>query len=242
MTHFKLSVKSKPVLFFLSSFKRIISSEVLEKKMSDIQQFSQEDMEIVAEKTLYKGFFTLKQIQFKHKLFAGGESEIVTRELLIKGAASAVIAYDPKADSVVLVEQVRIGAAYHPEPMRSPWLLELIAGMVEKDEKPEEVALRESKEEAGITVKNLTHCLSVWDSPGGTVERLYLFVGKVDSTQAKGIHGLADENEDIRVHVVKREQAYQWMCEGKIDNGIAVIGLQWLQLNYAQLQKRWLRN
>ena len=242
MTHFKLSVKSKPILFFLSSFKRIISSEVLEKKMSDIQQFSQEDMESVAEKTLYKGFFTLKQIQFKHKLFAGGESEIVTRELLIKGAASAVIAYDPKADSVVLVEQVRIGAAYHPEPMRSPWLLELIAGMVEKDEKPEEVALRESKEEAGITVKNLTHCLSVWDSPGGTVERLHLFVGKVDSTQAKGIHGLADENEDIRVHVVKREQAYQWMCEGKIDNGIAVIGLQWLQLNYAQLQKRWLRN
>ena len=242
MTHFKLSVKSKPILFFLSSFKRIISGEVLEKKMSDIQQFSQEDMEIVAEKTLYKGFFTLKQIQFKHKLFAGGESEIVTRELLIKGAASAVIAYDPKADSVVLVEQVRIGAAYHPEPMRSPWLLELIAGMVEKDEKPEEVALRESKEEAGITVKNLTHCLSVWDSPGGTVERLHLFVGKVDSTQAKGIHGLADENEDIRVHVVKREQAYQWMCEGKIDNGIAVIGLQWLQLNYAQLQKRWLRN
>lgn len=242
MTHFKLSVKSKPILFFLSSFKRIISGEVLEKKMSDIQQFSQEDMEIVAEKTLYKGFFTLKQIQFKHKLFAGGESEIVTRELLIKGAASAVIAYDPKADSVVLVEQVRIGAAYHPEPMRSPWLLELIAGMVEKDEKPEEVALRESKEEAGITVKNLTHCLSVWDSPGGTVERLHLFVGKVDSSQAKGIHGLADENEDIRVHVVKREQAYQWMCEGKIDNGIAVIGLQWLQLNYAQLQKRWLRN
>ena len=242
MTHFKLSVKSKPILFFLSSFKRIISSEVLEKKMSDIQQFSQEDMEIVAEKTLYKGFFTLKQIQFKHKLFAGGESGIVTRELLVKGAASAVIAYDPKADSVVLVEQVRIGAAYHPEPMRSPWLLELIAGMVEKDEKPEEVALRESKEEAGITVKNLTHCLSVWDSPGGTVERLHLFVGKVDSTQAKGIHGLADENEDIRVHVVKREQAYQWMCEGKIDNGIAVIGLQWLQLNYAQLQKRWLRN
>ena len=242
MTHFKLSVKSNPVLFFLSSFKRIISSEVLEKKMSDIQQFSQEDMEIVAEKTLYKGFFTLKQIQFKHKLFAGGESGIVTRELLIKGAASAVIAYDPKADSVVLVEQVRIGAAYHPEPMHSPWLLELIAGMVEKDEKPEEVALRESKEEAGITVKNLTHCLSVWDSPGGTVERLHLFVGKVDSTQAKGIHGLADENEDIRVHVVKREQAYQWMCEGKIDNGIAVIGLQWLQLNYAQLQKRWLRN
>ncbi|HHE9992627.1 TPA: ADP-ribose diphosphatase [Haemophilus influenzae] len=207
--------------------------------MSEIQHFSQQDIEILGEQTLYEGFFTLKQIQFKHKLFAGGQSGVVTRELLIKGAASAVIAYDPKEDSVILVEQVRIGAAYHPESNRSPWLLELIAGMVEKGEKPEEVALRESEEEAGIQVKNLTHCLSVWDSPGGIVERIHLFVGEVDSSQAKGIHGLAEENEDIRVQVVKREQAYQWMCEGKIDNGIAVIGLQWLQLNYAQLQQSW---
>ena len=203
--------------------------------MSEIQHFSQQDIEILGEQTLYEGFFTLKRIQFKHKLFAGSESGVVTRELLIKGAASAVIAYDPKEDSVILVEQVRIGAAYN----RSPWLLELIAGMVEKGEKPEEVALRESEEEAGIQVRNLTHCLSVWDSPGGTVERIHLFAGEVDSSQAKGIHGLAEENEDIRVHVVKREQAYQWMCEGKIDNGIAVIGLQWLQLNYAQLQQSW---
>ena len=217
----------------------MILRAVLEKKMSEIQHFSQQDIEILGEQTLYEGFFTLKRIQFKHKLFAGGESGVVTRELLIKGAASAVIAYDPKEDSVILVEQVRIGAAYYPESHRSPWLLELIAGMVEKGEKPEEVALRESEEEAGIQVKNLTHCLSVWDSPGGTLERIHLFAGEVDSSQAKGIHGLAEENEDIRVHVVKREQAYQWMCEGKIDNGIAVIGLQWLQLNYAQLQQSW---
>ena len=217
----------------------MILRAVLEKKMSEIQHFSQQDIEILGEQTLYEGFFTLKRIQFKHKLFAGGESGVVTRELLIKGAASAVIAYDPKEDSVILVEQVRIGAAYHSESHCSPWLLELIAGMVEKGEKPEEVALRESEEEAGIQVKNLTHCLSVWDSPGGTLERIHLFAGEVDSSQAKGIHGLAEENEDIRVHVVKREQAYQWMCEGKIDNGIAVIGLQWLQLNYAQLQQSW---
>lgn len=210
--------------------------------MSEIQHFSQQDIEILGEQTLYEGFFTLKQIQFKHKLFAGGQSGVVTRELLIKGAASAVIAYDPKEDSVILVEQVRIGAAYHPESNRSPWLLELIAGMVEKGEKPEDVALRESEEEAGIQVKNLTHCLTVWDSPGGIVERIHLFAGEVDSAQAKGIHGLAEENEDIKVHVVKREQAYQWMCEGKIDNGIAVIGLQWLQLNYAQLQQSWKRS
>ncbi|HHF7260428.1 TPA: NUDIX domain-containing protein [Haemophilus influenzae] len=154
--------------------------------MSEIQHFSQQDIEILGEQTLYEGFFTLKQIQFKHKLFAGGQSGVVTRELLIKGAASAVIAYDPKEDSVILVEQVRIGAAYHPESNRSPWLLELIAGMVEKGEKPEEVALRESEEEAGIQVKNLTHCLSVWDSPGGIVERITARIGEVMQLRPKG--------------------------------------------------------
>ncbi|GJH41998.1 ADP-ribose diphosphatase [Pasteurella canis] len=204
----------------------------------DIQQFTQQDIEILKEETLYKGFFELKRVQFQHKLFAGGDSGVVTRELLVKGAASAVIAYDPQQDSVILVEQVRIGA-YQPNSSQSPWLLELIAGMVEKGEQPEEVALRESKEEAGVEISNLQHCLSVWDSPGGVVERIHLFVGEVDSSQARGIHGLAEENEDIRVHVVSREKAYQWVNEGKIDNGIAVLGLQWLQLNYQRLQHQW---
>lgn len=201
----------------------------------DIQQFTQQDIEILKEECLYKGFFELKKIQFKHKLFAGGYSGVVTRELLYKGAASAVIAYDPIKDTVILVEQVRIGA-YQPESNQSPWLLELIAGMVEEGEQPAEVALRESEEEAGVKVTDLQHCLSVWDSPGGVVEKIHLFVGKVDSSQAMGIHGLAEENEDIRVHVVSRETAYQWVCEGKINNSIAVMGLQWLQLNYLKLQ------
>ncbi|HDR1344019.1 TPA: ADP-ribose diphosphatase [Pasteurella multocida] len=200
----------------------------------EIQQFRQQDIDILKEETLYQGFFQLKKIQFKHKLFAGGYSGVVTRELLVKGAASAVIAYDPIKDAVVLVEQVRIGA-YQPDSAQSPWLLELIAGMVEEGEKPEEVALRESEEEAGVQVQDLQHCLSVWDSPGGVLERIHLFVGKVDSTTVKGLHGLSEENEDIRVHVVSREQAYQWVNEGKIDNSIAVLGLQWLQLNYKTL-------
>ena len=207
--------------------------------MSQFQQFTQQDIEILQEETLYQGFFKLSCVQFKHKLFAGGMSGVVTRELLVKGAASAVIAYDPVRDNVVLVEQVRIGA-YDPSLESSPWLLELIAGMVEKGEQPAEVALRESQEEAGVQVENLQHCLSVWDSPGGTVERIHLFAGKVDSSQAKGLHGLAEEHEDIRVHVVSRETAYEWLCAGKIDNSIAVIGLQWLQLNYQKLQAQWL--
>lgn len=200
--------------------------------------FNQQDIEILQRETVYDGFFTMQKIRFRHKLFAGGMSGIVTRELLMKGQASAVIAYDAVRDAVVLVEQVRIGA-YSPQSAQSPWLLELIAGMVEEGETPENVALREAQEEAGIEVRHLTHCLSFWDSPGGVSERIHIFAGEVDSATAQGLHGLADENEDIRVHVVERETAYQWVCEGKIDNGIAVTGLLWLQLNYTKLQQQW---
>ena len=207
--------------------------------MYQFQQFTQKDIEILKNETIYQGFFKLNKVQFKHKLFAGGWSGTVTRELLIKGAASAMVAYDPVLDNVVLVEQVRIGA-YDPTSTQSPWLLELIAGMVEEGETSESVALRESEEEAGAKISHMQHCLSVWDSPGGVLERIHVFVGKVDSTTVGGLHGLAEENEDIRVHVVSRETAYQWLCEGKIDNGIAVIGLQWLELNYRKLKEQWL--
>ncbi|MDG2947559.1 ADP-ribose diphosphatase [Bisgaard Taxon 10/6] len=207
--------------------------------MADIQQFSQNDIEILNEEPLYDGFFQLKRVHFRHKLFAGGMSGEVVRELLVKGAASAVIAYDPERDAVILVEQVRIGA-YNPALSGSPWLLELIAGMVEEGEMPQEVAVRESQEEAGVEVTSLTHALSVWDSPGGTVERIHLFAGKVDSSKAKGLHGLAEEHEDIKVHVVARETAYEWAERGKVDNSIAVLGLLWLQLNYKKLQQAWL--
>ncbi|MGV6987585.1 ADP-ribose diphosphatase [Testudinibacter sp. P80/BLE/0925] len=204
-----------------------------------IEHFSAADLEIQQQDLVYDGFFKLYKIQFRHKLFAGGYSGTVTRELLYKGAASAVIAYDPLRDQVVLVEQVRIGA-YVAESNQSPWLLELIAGMVEENEQPLAVAHREAQEEAGVIIQQMLPALSVWDSPGGVFERIHLFAGKVDTAQAGGLHGLAEEHEDIKVHVVSREQAYQWVENGQIDNSIAVIGLQWLQLNYQRLQKQWL--
>ena len=43
-----------------------------------------------------------------------------------------------------------------------------------------------------------------------------MLVGEVDASVAQGCHGLEDENEDILVHVVSREQAYRWVEEGKL--------------------------
>ncbi|KLU18406.1 ADP-ribose pyrophosphatase, partial [Proteus mirabilis] len=146
------------------------------------------------------------------------------------------LAYDPKRDEVVLIEQIRIPAY---ETSETPWLLEVVAGMVEEGESPEDVVRREAQEEAGVVVGRCEPIVSYLSSPGGTSERMHVYVGEVDATTAKGIHGLACENEDIRVHVVSREQAYRWVEEGVIDNAASVIALQWLQLHHIALRERW---
>lgn len=194
------------------------------------------DVEIIARETLYSGFFSLDLYRFRHRLFNGEMSGEVRREILERGHAAVLLPYDPVRDEVVLIEQIRI-AAYDTSP--SPWLLELVAGMIEEDESVEDVARREAVEEAGLEVGRTKPVLSYLASPGGTSERLSILVGEVDATTAQGIHGLVDENEDIRVHVVSREQAYQLVEEGLIDNAASVIALQWLQLHYEKLRNEW---
>ncbi|NIF60209.1 ADP-ribose diphosphatase [Enterobacter sp. Ap-916] len=198
--------------------------------------FAKKDVEIIARETLYRGFFSLDLYRFRHRLFNGEMSGEVRREIFERGHAAVLLPYDPVRDEVVLIEQIRIAAW---DTSETPWLLEMIAGMIEEGESVEDVARREAVEEAGLAVGRTKPVLSYLASPGGTSERLSILVGEVDATQAKGIHGLVEENEDIRVHVVSREQAYQCVEEGSIDNAATVIALQWLQLHYEQLRKEW---
>ncbi|GKW08254.1 ADP-ribose diphosphatase [Pectobacterium carotovorum] len=198
--------------------------------------FTKDDVEIIARETLYDGFFSLERYRFRHRLFNGGMSGEVSREILERGHAVVLLPYDPVRDEVVLIEQIRI-AAY--DTSASPWLFELVAGMIELGESHEEVARREAEEEAGLRVGRCRPIINYLASPGGTSERLAVLVGEVDTRTAKGIHGLAEENEDIRVHVVSRKQSYQWVEEGIVDNAASVIALQWLALHHEELKREW---
>ncbi|WP_318437218.1 ADP-ribose diphosphatase [Photobacterium leiognathi] len=199
------------------------------------QSFGMEDVDILAKETVYQGFFKMVKYRFRHQLFAGGWSGEISREMFERGHAAALLPYDPITDDVVLIEQFRVGAM---AAGCEPWQLEIVAGMIDhQDESAEDVVKREAVEEAGLTVAELEKVTRYLSSSGGCSEMLDIFVGTVDSTQAGGIHGLAEESEDIRVHVVSREQAYEWVESGKIENAASIIALQWLQLNYSRLQK-----
>ena len=198
--------------------------------------FTSNDVEITDIKPVYRGFFTMNQYQFKHKCFNGEWSDTVTREIFERGHAVGVLPYDPELQEFVLIEQVRIGAL---ATSSSPWLIEIIAGMIDEGETPEAVCHRESMEEAGITLDKLTKALSYLSSPGGTTERLHIFIAKTDASQAHGVHGLESESEDIKVHRIKENTALEWLENGHIDNAAAVIALQWFFMHKTLLLEHW---
>ncbi|MER0343025.1 ADP-ribose diphosphatase [Vibrio vulnificus] len=198
--------------------------------------FTPEDVEVLSKEPLFQGFFKMIKYRFRHKLFAGGWSNVIEREMFERGHAAAMLPYDPIRDQVVLIEQIRVGALEH----QHPWQLEIVAGMIDRDESADDVVRREAQEEAGLEVGQLVSVVSYYPSAGGCSEKLDVFIGEVDASKAHGIHGLDYEDEDIRVHVMIREQAYDLVKQGKIENGASIIALQWLELNHLQLKSQWL--
>lgn len=155
------------------------------------------------------------------------------REVHHRRDAVGVLLYDPARDALVLVEQFRAGAFDDPV---SPWKLELVAGLVEQDESLEEVARREALEESGCVVGPLTLMHTYYPSPGACNERVTLFCGLVDTQGMGGIHGLDEEHEDIRVHVVSFPTAWELLIQGRLDNAMCLIGLHWLAGQRASLR------
>ena len=189
---------------------------------------------ILEEKVLHKGFFSMTSITLKHTLYKGGWSQPITREVFQRGNCVAVLLYDPLRDEVVIIEQFRAGAMQMPE---QAWLLEIVAGAIEPGETAEEVAYRESVEEAGCEIKQLIKINDFFTSPGGTSELLTLFYGKVDTSGIGGIHGLDHEDEDIFVTTMKFDDVYKLLLDGKILSAIPIIAIQWLFINRDKLRQ-----
>ena len=193
-------------------------------------------IEVDQRETLFDSFLRVDKLKLRHSLFAGGWSELMTRELILRPRAVGVLLFDPAQQQVVLVRQIRVGML---DEGQNPWLLELVAGMVESGEEPIEVAARESLEEANTKPQDLLQICEYYNSPGISNERITLFCGRVDATQAGGIFGLDAEHEDIEVVVLSLADALAKVASGEINNAMSIIALQWLQLNQPMLEESW---
>ena len=193
-------------------------------------------VEIVENENLYQGFLGINRFHVRHSLFAGGCSRVIVRERVESFQAASVLLYDPLLDRVVMIEQFRIGAIDDPG---GAWILEVIGGVIDPGETPEQVARREAEEEAGCRVGRLLPICNFMVSPGFSTERIFLFCGEVDATSAGGIHGRAQEGEDIRVDVLSSEELIGELYGGRINCTSAIIAVQWFAMNRERLQREW---
>lgn len=194
------------------------------------------DIHILECKTVFQGYFRVDQYRLKHKLFNGGWSSEIQREVFERGHAVSLLPYDPIRDEVVLLEQFRPGALASGS---EPWLIECVAGIMEPGESPEAVARREAMEETGLTISNLMHMHSMFVSPGAVSERVELFIGRIDAANAGGFYGLCEEQEDIRVFVQSYDDAIDLLNRGMIVNCHTILSIQWLALNRNNVRKQW---
>lgn len=189
------------------------------------------DWTLINKKIVYKGFLSIEEYELQHELYQGGQSSVLKRQLMERGHAVAVLLFDPVLDNVILIQQFRIGAKDDP----SPWLTELVAGMIDEGETAEYVAKRESVEEAGVEISNCREIMTYYASPGGCTERITLYYAEADSRAAGGVHGLDSENEDINVLVLSYDDAMAQLNSGIINSATPIIALQWLQLHHHEL-------
>ncbi|MEA4838965.1 MAG: NUDIX domain-containing protein [Rhodospirillaceae bacterium] len=194
------------------------------------------DVDIIEKKTVFQGYFRIDRYRLRHRTYAGGWTGIMTREIFERGHAVGILLYDPDADMVGLIEQFRPGAL---AAGWEPWLIEVVAGIIEEDESPENVAIRECQEESGTDPIDLIPVCRYLATPGGSSETLQLYCGRIDIRTLSGTHGLVEENEDIRTLAVPAAEAIGWLAQGRIVNATAIIALQWLALNREELRKRW---
>lgn len=198
------------------------------------KKFTRSDFQLIQREEVFLGFFKMVRLTLRHKLFSGGWSKPIVRELFERGHCVGVLLYDPVNQLVGLTEQFRVGALEHTE---SPWLHEIVAGMVEEGETLEDVARREVQEEAGIADMELVTICDYWVSPGGTSERMHLYCALSDLQDCGGIFGLDHESEDIRLNVVSEATALDWLDQGLCNNAATTIALMWLRANRCSLGK-----
>ena len=183
---------------------------------------------IVSKKNLYDGFFKMSEIVLKYKKYDGTWTNSISRELFGGVQVSAVLPYDPLKKEIILIQQFRPGTI---SKNLDNYLIEIVAGIIDEGENPEDAAKRECFEETGCVIKKLIPIQGYFPAPGSSESFYHLFLGETETFSGTRIMGLENENEDIKVQSFKSSKVREIMQKGKILNGLTLIALQWFFLN-----------
>jgi len=198
---------------------------------------SHPDIEFFGSEITHSRHLQVEIVHFRHRGFSGEWSEKWAFDVVRRGAAVAILLYDPERDRVVLIQQFRLAALLAG---CSPWQIEPVGGMVDSGETPTEAAIRETGEESGLgLIGEPVPIQRYLPSPSAFDECLHLFCGRVDSSVAAGLHGRADEYERIAVVVKPLAEIERMVDAGAVESCHTLVSLQWLLRNRDRLRRLW---
>lgn len=194
--------------------------------------------EMVSRTRVHDGFLKLDICEVRQALFDGGTSPVLRREVLVAHKAVAALCYDPERDDVVMIEQARLPAELAGF---AGIQTEIVAGLIDPGEMPEDVVRREVKEESGLDVIGtpilVAHALS---TPGHSTEQVWVYCARVVAPDTTGYFGLLEEHEDIRTLIVPFKEFTQWLANGRVTHGFALMAGFWLMAHRDQVRAAWL--
>ena len=200
-------------------------------KILEHASYNNNDFEIKSREFLYTGFIRVEKISLRHRLFNQTEySKLIQRELIQRKQAAGVLIYNDQQQRFALIEQFRVGAI---DDAVSPWQLEIIAGVLDGDESPEHCIRRESLEESGCEIENLTHLYSFYPSAGACDEIFHLYVAEAQLPEQGGIFGMPDEGENIQLHILSYQDLSALLASDRLRNAPVIMALQWLKQHIA---------
>ncbi len=178
---------------------------------------------------LSNDWYVLKKTTFDYRL-RNGVWSTQKRETYDRGNGATILLYNIDQKTVVLTRQFRFPAYVNGH---DGMLIEACAGLLDKDN-PEECIKRETEEETGYRVTQVTKVFEAFMSPGSVTEKLYFFVAEYEPTSRVALGGGVEaDGEDIEVLELPLDTALQMIRTGEIIDGKTIMLLQYAQLNFA---------
>ncbi|MFS1429773.1 NUDIX domain-containing protein [Vibrio splendidus] len=152
---------------------------------------------ILEQERISKGFIKVERVLLETPVINGTDSFTQVREVANQASSVFVLPFDKRTGEYLTVVQHRAGAIYESTTL----VVEPIAGRIDKDKTPSEIAVAELSEEAGLTcsVTDLIPLGEMMISPGASTEKGHFFLLPCDLSSVHGNtkHGLQSEGEDI---------------------------------------------
>jgi nudix-type nucleoside diphosphatase (YffH/AdpP family) len=157
-----------------------------------------------------------------------GEWQTQVRETYDRGNGAALLPYNRKRRTIVLVRQFRYPAFVNGY---DDLLIETAAGMLD-NASPEERIRAEAEEEIGYRLHDVHKVFEAFMSPGAITEKLHFFVAEYEPEMRIGDGGgLADEGEEIEVLELSIDEALAMTADGRIVDAKTIMLLQYAALH-----------